>query len=293
MMTISHGLEYFAVYTLTKLAQILPGRVADWLAVALGNLAYLILTSRREIALNNLRRAFGSEKSEKEFKAIARKVFVNISRTLIEFARQPVLAKEKILSMIDAEGIEYLEQVKNNGKGAMLVAGHFGNWELLAGWVAANGYPLDLLVGQQHNKKVDDLMISFRRALGVGIIPIGIASRHVIKSLRSNRMVAAVNDQHSATGSVVVNFFGRKAASHKGPAAFAVKMDCPLMTGALIRKGYNRHYAVILPPIYPPKTGDEEKDIYVMTQKFTDCLEQFVRQYPEQWMWTHRRWKLD
>ncbi len=293
MTKISHGLEYAAVYTLTRLVQIMPGRLADWLAIALGNLAYLLMTKRREVAMNNLRRAFGDEKAERELARIARKVFINIARTLVEFARQPVLKKVRILEMIDAEGVEHLERIKVDGKGAMLVAGHFGNWELFGGWAAALGYPVDFLVGQQHNKKVDELMNSFRRALGVGIIPIGIASRHVIKSLRSNRMIAVVNDQHSATGSVVVNFFGRPAASHKGPAAFAVKMDCPLLTGALIRKGYARHHAIVLPPIQPPKTGDEEKDILIMTQKFTDCLEAFIRQYPEQWMWTHRRWKLD
>lgn len=293
MTKISHGLEYTAVYTLTRLVQIMPGRLADWLAIALGNLAYLLMTKRREVALNNLRRALGDEKGEGELARIARKVFINIARTLVEFARQPVLKKEKILEMIDAEGAEFLEQVNHEGNGAMLVAGHLGNWELFGGWAAALGYPVDFLVGQQHNMKVDELMNSFRRALGVGIIPIGVSSRHVIKSLRANRMVAVVNDQHSATGAVVVNFFGRPAASHKGPAAFAVKMDCPLLTGALIRKGYARHHAIVLPPIQPPKTGDEEKDILIMTQKFTDCLEAFIRQYPEQWMWTHRRWKLD
>ena len=293
MTKISHGLEYAAVLVLTKMAQLLPGRVADGMAIILGNLASLILISRREIALNNLRRAFGDEKSEKEYKQIVRKVFVNIARTLIEFTRQPVLKKDLILKMIDADGLKYLEQIKLEGKGAMLVAGHFGNWELFGGWVAAMGHPVDFLVGQQHNKKVDELMVSFRRALGVGIIPIGVASRHVIKSLRANRMVAVVNDQHSATGAVVVRFFGRPAASHKGPAAFAIKLDCPMLTGILRRQGYNRHHAVIFPPIYPPHSGDEEKDICIMTQKFTDYLEQSIRQYPEQWMWTHRRWKLD
>lgn len=293
MTKISHGLEYTGVYTLSRLVQIVPGRLADWLAIALGNLAYLLMTKRREVALDNLRCAFGDEKGKRELAKITRKVFVNIARTLVEFARQPVLKKERILEMIDAEGVEYLERIRSDGKGAMLVAGHFGNWELLGGWIAALGYPVDFLVGQQHNQKVDELMNSFRRALGVGIIPIGISSRHVIKSLRANRMVAVVNDQHSATGSVVVNFFGRPAASHKGPAAFAVKMDCSMITGALLRVRYGRHHAIVLPPIYPPKTGDEEKDILLMTQQFTDSLEAFIRQYPEQWMWTHRRWKLD
>jgi KDO2-lipid IV(A) lauroyltransferase len=294
MMKISHGFEYAGVWLLTKSVQLLPGRLADWLAVMLGRLAYYILTSRRRIAANNLRRAFGEELSDEEIIRIVKKVFINISRTTIEFARQPILTSSKILKMIRGEDSRhYLDRVLNEGKGAMLVAGHFGNWELMGGWAAALGYPLDFLVGQQHNRRVDELFVSFRRALGVGIIPVGVAARKVIKSLRANRMVAVVSDQHAASGGAIINFFNRPASTPKGPAAFAVKVGCPIIFGCLVREGYNKHRVEIDPPIYPPNSGDTEQDIQTMTQKYAEYLEARVRKYPEQWMWTHRRWKVD
>ena len=293
MMKISHGLEYAAVWVLTRTVQILPGRLADWMAIGLGKISYLALGSRRRIARNNLRLAFKDEMDETRVRIVTKEVFINVARTSVEFARQPVLDKEKILSMITHEGKEHIDRVLGEGIGAIVISGHFGFWELLGGWAAACGYPLDFLVGQQHNQYVDELLISFRKSLGVGIIPIGVASRHVIKSLRANRMVAVVSDQHAASGGVVVPFFGRPASTPKGPAAFAVKIGCPIIAGGLVRKGYNRHHVIVLPPIYPPGTGDTETDIREMTLAYTACIESLIRRHPEQWMWTHRRWKLD
>ncbi len=293
-MTISHGLEYIAFWFLTKLVQIMPGRMADIIAVSLGKLSYTVLTSRRRIALDNLKRAFGDSKSGAEYEAIIRKVFINISRTTIEFARQPVYSKQKILDMIpEVTGRKYLDEALEKGKGLIFVTAHVGNWELLGGWVSVAGYPTDFLVGRQHNIYVDKLFDSFRSSFGAGRIPVGVAARHVLKSLRSNRVVAMASDQHSATGGVVVQFFGRPASTPAGPAAFSVKTGCPLVLGILIREGYNRHRAIISSPIYPPDSGDNEKDTVWITQQYTSLLEDIVRQYPDQWMWTHRRWKVD
>lgn len=129
--------------------------------------------------------------------------------------------------------------------------------------------------------------------MGVGIIPVGVAARHVLKSLKENRLVAFMSDQHSASGAVVVDFFGRAAATPKGGAAFAVKAGCPIILASLIREKYNRHRAVVERPIFPPNSGDRDRDIIEMTQAYTSQLEAMVRSYPDQWMWTHRRWKLD
>jgi KDO2-lipid IV(A) lauroyltransferase len=293
-MKISHGFEYAAFWCLTGFTRLLPGRLREWIAAWLGRLGYIVAASRRRIAKENLKRAFGDEKSEAELKTITKGVFVNIVRSMLEFACFPRMTKEKIRRLVpEHTGLEYLDEALKGGKGCMFVAGHLGHWELIGAWVAAYDYPVDYLVGQQHNPYVDNAFNDYRRPLGVRIIPVGLTARHVIESLRENRMVALLSDQHSATGGAVVTFFGRPASTPKGPAAFAVKTGCPIVFGSLVREGYNRHRGVIEPPIYPPNSGDKEKDIIDMTQAYTSMLEAVVRQHPEQWMWTHRRWKLD
>jgi KDO2-lipid IV(A) lauroyltransferase len=293
-MKISHGLEYIAFWSLTKLVQIMPARLADMIAIALGRLAYAILKSRCKTAMDNLKRAFGDQKSDTEYEAIVKNVFIGISRTTIEFARQPVFGKKNILEMVpESSGLEHIDSALKNGKGLIFVEAHVGNWELLGIWISALGYPADYLIGQQHNRYVDNLFRGFRSTMGAKLIPVGVAARHVLKSLRANRIVAVASDQHSASGGVVVDFFGRLASTPVGPAAFSIKTGSPIVLGTLIRKGLNRHRAIISPLIYPPNSGDNEKDTVWITQQYTSLLEEIIRQYPDQWMWTHRRWKID
>jgi KDO2-lipid IV(A) lauroyltransferase len=212
---------------------------------------------------------------------------------LIEFARQPLIGLKKVEQFVTAQqGREYIDQALAEGKGLMFVTGHIGNGELLGGWLAKY-YPIDFVTGVQHNPYVNKMFNSFRDVFGAGIIPVGVAARHALKSFKENKIVILMSDQHSATGGVVVDFFGRPASTPKGPAAFAVKAGCPIIFGVLFRERYDRYTAVINPPIYPPRTGDKEEDIKWMTQEYTSQLEAFIRQRPDQWMWTHRRWKLD
>lgn len=293
-MKISHGLEYFALWTLTKAVQIIPGRLADIIAWSLGKLIYYILTSRRRIAEENLRRAFPGELSEKRIDEIVKTVFINIARTTISFTRQPVLKSEDFLrSVTTVKGAEYIDQALSEGRGAMMVTGHYGNWELFGRWLPVAGYPTDFLMGHQHNEKVNDLFISFRKTKGLGLIPVGIASRHVLKSLKANRLIGVASDQHAASGGVVVDFLGRPASTPKGPAAFAVKIGSPIIFGYLVREKYGQYQIEFFPPIYPPDSGDSTNDINWMTQQYASILESLIRKKPEEWMWTHRRWKLD
>nr|MBN2276835.1 hypothetical protein [candidate division Zixibacteria bacterium] len=293
-MKISHGFEYAAFWILARTVQLMPGWLADKVAVGLGGLAFYVLASRRRIALNNLHRAFKKEKSEDECRRIARLAFVNFARTTIEFMRLPVVARKGFRKVIPGtEGEDIMESCLKQDKGVVFITGHIGNWEYLGGWLASLGQPADLLVGQQHNPYVDKMINNLRRAAEVGIIPVGVAARHVIKALKNNHRVAFVSDHHSASGGVVVRLFDRPASTPKGAASFVVQVGSPLVLGLMIRIRYNLFRIIAMPPIYPPNSGDKEKDIKDITQQYTSLLESVIRQYPEQWMWTHRRWKLD
>lgn len=291
---ISHRFEFILFWCLTQIMRLFSARMADSLAALLGKLTYYILTSRRRIALDNLRRAFRDEKTEAECHDIAKKVFINMARSIVEFIRMPLLTKDKIMEIVPEHiGSGHLEAAYREGRGGLLVSAHIGNWELLGARIAAAGYPSDFLVGRQHNQYVDNALLKIRAVTGAGIISVGVGSRHVLKSLRENRLVILAADQHSATGAVITQFFGRPAATHKGPAAFAIKMNCPLIFGCLIRERYDRFRLITEAPLYSPDSGDPEKDIRSMMQAYSEWLEKIVRQYPEQWMWTHRRWKVD
>ena len=214
--------------------------------MGLGKIAHAVLTSRRRIALDNLRRAFKDEKSEDEIAIITKNVFINIARSTVEITRFPLLGKEGVLKIVpEHSGSEYFEQVKKEGRGCVMVTGHMGNWELVGSWVCALGYPISFLVGRQHNPYVHDAIVRMRKSTGVGVITAGAQTRQAIKLLKKNEFVAMVSDQHSTSGATIVDFFGRRTATHTGAAAFAVKLNIPIISGYIIREKYNRHRAVI------------------------------------------------
>jgi len=289
---LSHEIEYFFTLLGVRLAQALPVRLAESFGAALGSLAHLVLASRRRITHENLRRAMRETLSETDRDLIVKQVFKNTGRTLIEFARLGRTIETGLDSIIIGDGLDQMKAVHDKGKGGIVVTAHFGSFELFGAWVGSRGFPMDFLTGVQHNEKVNRLLNGFRREIGVGLISIDRSLRPAFKALKANRFIGMIADQHAPSG-VTVDFFGRPAATPKGPAAFAVKSGAPLLPFVMRRESAERHVVMAGDPIYPKATGDDEADIHTLTTAYTKYFEHCIRQYPDQWLWTHRRWKVD
>jgi KDO2-lipid IV(A) lauroyltransferase len=292
MAKLSHNVEYLGAWLGMKTAQVLSPRWADSFGAAVGGLAHRFLAMRRQVAFDNIKKGLGDSLTDREIQAIVRKVFQNIGRTVVEFARFKQIGLEGARRIIVGEGDSLFKKIQENGKGAVLVTGHFGNWELLGMWPPSLGYPVDFLVGTQHNLKVDRMLVAFRREMGVGIIPLKNSLRGILKALKARHFVCLVADQHDPSGGLIIDFLGRPASVPRGPAFFAVKTGCPVFPCMMRRERYDRHVVMPGEPIYPPDSGDEEADIRMVTEAYTRFFESCIRQYPDQWMWTHRRWKL-
>ena len=292
MAKLSHEVEYFFAFLGVRLAQVLPLKLADSFGATLGSLAHMVLSSRRRITHDNLSRALGDILTSQERDQIVKHVFQNTGRTLIEFARLGSTIKKGLDSIVVDDGLDHMKSVYEQGKGGIVVTAHFGNFELFGAWVGTRGFPMDFLTGVQHNEKVNRLLNGFRREIGVGLLTVDKSVRSVFKALKANRFVALVSDQHAPSG-VTVDFFGRPAATPKGPAAFAVRSGAPLLPFVMRRESCERHVVMAGEPIYPPATGDNEADIHTLTTAYTKYFEKCIREYPDQWLWTHRRWKVD
>ena len=188
------------------------------------------------------------------------------------------------------DGTEHLWALHRAGKGAVFVGGHLGQWELLGARLTADGLPVDFLVGQQTNARIDELMNDLRRAQRIGIIPRALALRKVMEALRAAKVVALLADQDARKGGVVVDFLGRPASTVKGPAMFAIRSGCPIVTFGAWRAG-DSHRGIIDPPIFPDPALDEEKSVEDLTRRFSARLSELIRQHPRDYFWPHRRWK--
>lgn len=286
---VKHRVEYWITYLVGAFARIVPYRLALNLGSFLGWLAFDVLRVRRKVTLINLENSLGRDKNK--LAKIGRNAYQNFGKSMVEYSLFPSWDKERIEKMVEFEGTKHFDDALRGGKGAVLVAGHFGSWELMGAATSQKGYPVDFLVGEQHNHLVNDLMNHYRRSMGIGIIKMGAATKGIIKALKNNRFVAMLSDQDAGSDGTVVEFFGRPASTPKGPAAFALKMNVPLILAFIVRENRKRQRIIIEKPLYGEKSSDKEEDIRKLTQAYTTILENYIRKYPDHWFWPHRRWK--
>jgi KDO2-lipid IV(A) lauroyltransferase len=292
MASLAHQLEYVAARFGFALARALSSRAADTLGVALGRLGHRLVSSRRRLAYDNLKQAMGDQLSDAEIRTVVRQVFENIGRTMVEIARFEKLGPEGVKSIVVPDGLDRLRGVLAEGRGAILATAHFGNWELFGVHPSACGLPVTAVALTQHNPAVNRLIKRVRQSTGCRIIEVPGESRQVFRALKDNRLVVIVADQHASAGTLVMDFFGRPAAVFRGPALFSVRCGSPIIPMLIRRERYDRHVMMMGEPIVSPGHADEETNIRIMTEQYIRLLEEVIRRYPNQWLWTHNRWKL-
>jgi KDO2-lipid IV(A) lauroyltransferase len=285
---IRQAVEYAAVRGALSLAARVPLEAGRRVGAAFGWLAFDLARLRRGTSVSNISASLGV--SPRQATPIARASYQNLGRSLLEYAAFARLTRAEVVDLTAIEGVEHLEAAVAGGKGAILVAAHMGNWELLGAGIAARGFPIHFLVGEQTNTRVDDVMNHLRRRQGIGIISRSIALRKVMQALADNQFVAILTDQDARKGGVVVDFLGRPAATVRGPAVFVIRRGSPILPCFVWREGA-RHRAVVEPPMYPLPLDDEDEAVRELTQRYTDRITARVREHPDEYFWPHRRWK--
>jgi KDO2-lipid IV(A) lauroyltransferase len=246
----------------------------------------------RSVALQNLHIAFGQEKSERERKAIAKRTFQNFGMMAIEFFRIPGMNTEDFKKKVSFEGLDEALKLLEKKKGGLLLIGHFGNWELMALMSKVIGNPILVIAKPINQKGVDRWITEIRKVTGLELIPPENATQKVVQALSQNRLVGILIDQRAKRSrGVWADFFGRKAPTTPGLAVMAMRSGAPVVPVFIVRDGFQKHRLLIKEPIELVETGDMKKDVEANTQLFTHTLESMIRQYPDQWLWVHRRWE--
>lgn len=274
-----------------KLTALLPRGVGLALGALLGWKAYRIFHIRRKVSVENIRVSLDNNLTAREADRIACRSYMNLGRSLVEYGAFRRLSRARVLEMVEIEGLEHFDGALEAGRGAILVTGHFGNWELLGAGIAARGYPVHFLVGEQTNGLVDNLMNDLRRSQNIGIITREVALRKVLRALKDNQFVALLADQDARKAGVFVDFLGRPASTVRGPAMFAVKQNAPIIPGFIWRTAGGKHHARLEPPLWPDPALGGETAVVDLTQRYTDRISAAVRERPTEYFWAHRRWK--
>jgi KDO2-lipid IV(A) lauroyltransferase len=286
--------RYFLYYlgrVFAFLVYLLPISVGVRIAALLGRCVYLILPKYRNITIRNLQTAFGRDKSPREIRRIAREVFVNLARSACEVVNFPKINAKNIDRFVRIEGIEHVDRSFKAGNGTIILASHFGNWELLGMTFRVKGYPGVTIGRKIYFYKYDDFLNRLRKSHDVNVIYRDDSPRKMLKVLKDNRILGIVADQDvDSVEGVFVNFFGKPAYTPAGPAALARVSGAAMIPCFVIRQK-TCHVLKIEEPVKFVDTGDKEADLITNTQRWSDVVESYIRRYPEQWVWMHKRWK--
>ena len=271
-------------------------RLMDWESVgrfgaALASFAYTFIPIRKKLTLDNLRRAFPM-KSEVELDELARAAYGNVVISLLEIFWLPRMTEEKMREIVSMPDISVMDARLKEGKGLIMLGGHFGNWELVSLAVGLlGGHPLTIIVQQQRNRYVDEFMSRNRVMFGSRLVLMERAPREILAALRGNKVVAILADQSGPQDGLFVEYFGRPASTHRGPAVFSERTGAPIIMAFIIRLGGGRYKVEYEEVDTSNLRGSEMEKVEEITVRHVAVLEKWVRRYPGHWLWMHKRWK--
>jgi len=268
-----------------------PRRAALRTGRIVARVAYRFHRRLRQTAEQNLKLAM-PELSPEERDRLVRAVFDNLGRLLGEFSQFHKLNRTNIEETVRYEGLENYLRAAAQGRGVLLLTGHFGAWELCAFAHGCYGYPLSFLVRPLDNALLDNLINAYRQRSGNRIIDKNAAVRPVLKTLREGGSVGMLIDANTMREEgVFCDFFGVMACSTSGLAVLALRSGAPVVPGFLIWDEEDRiHTLTFGPEVRLVRTGDFKEEVRVNTARFTKIIEEQARRHPDQWLWVHRRW---
>jgi Kdo2-lipid IVA lauroyltransferase/acyltransferase len=289
--TLRHWVEYAAARTVLAVLGQLPHAVARALCAALACASYWVWPKLRSVGLQNLAFAYPEWSPRRRRKTLFA-CFQNLGRMMADFARFPRLNRANIEELIVYDGFEHFARAKEQGRGLIFLTAHFGCWELGSFAHGIHGYPVAFVVRQLDNPLIDRLINRYRCRSGGRPIEKRDFAREVLRALKDGESVGILMDQNMlASEGVFVEFFGRLASTTTGPARIARKTDAPLVLGLVIWDHKLGKYRLRFESVEWIHCAKPEDEIQANTANFTRRLEEYVRRYPDQWLWVHRRWK--
>jgi KDO2-lipid IV(A) lauroyltransferase len=290
--TVRETLEFGAVWLVVNALKVLPRGLARWVGARVAWVGYHALGRLRRVGMRNLALAF-PEKTEAERERILRTVYRNLGWQLAEFCQMPKYSAEGASEFIRYEGLENYLNARDQGKGVLVLTGHLGAWELSSFYHSLMGMPMGMVIRRLDNPLVDAYVNRVRCLHGNRVIHKDDFARGLLATMHAGGTVGILMDTNmTPPQGVFVLFFGVLACSALGMARVAQKTGAAVVPGFLLWDEQEQRYVLRFgEEIATVDTGNPEEDSVTNTAIFTAVLERYIREYPEQWLWMHRRWK--
>jgi KDO2-lipid IV(A) lauroyltransferase len=286
-------LSFSSLVLCSLILNLLPGKWLYGFAGVISAIGYRLAKKQRKVACESLAIAFGNEKSAKEREKIARDCFLNIAKSAIEllfFLDRPLLLKSNV-RLVNKEN---LDQALLKGRGVILVSAHFGNFPLMLGRLVMEGYKTAGIMRPMHDEMTEKFFLRKRKKYNLKTIysqPRIQCVENTLKFLRENGIVFIPLDQNYGTGGIFVNFFGKKAATATGPVVLSQRTKAVILPCFIIRQQDETHKVIFEKPLVLSQTKVGQDAVTEQIQELTCIIESYIRRYPAEWGWIHKRWK--
>jgi len=285
-------LEYALAWPIIRTLDILPRPLARAAGIIFAWTVYLLHFRLRQVGIRNLALAFPL-KTHREHARILRGEFTSLGRQLAEVCKFPQYSIENIDEIVVYDGFENYERALARGKGVLFLTGHIGGWELSAFTHSLHGHPVHIVMRPMDNVYLDRLIRGYRTLHGNKTVDKDDFVRGLLGAMKQGETVGILMDTNmTPPQGVFVDFFGIPACTATGLARIALRTDAALVPGfTLWDPGLGKYRLRFDSALELIRTNDIEADVIANTQLFTKVIEDYVRRYPEQWLWVHRRWK--
>lgn len=285
-----YKIEYILLKIVNFFFSVISIKTAEKAAYVLAFFISNIIRYRRKVILGNLHKVYGDELPDKP-STLLKNIYLNFTFLWFEVMQSSKINTNNFNEHFSFHGLEIVEDLLSENKGIILVTGHFGNFEWTKIVFGIKKYPLNAVVKKQHNPYIDAYMNDIRESLGGKAIYMKQALKDGIKLLRKNKILLVVGDQDAKEKGVFVDFLGIPSSTALGTAIFHLRTQSPILFIAMIRKSY-AHFDVYFEKVeVPPDLKFSDEAIFQITQAHTKVLDKWIRKYPEQWFWMHKRWK--
>ena len=287
-----HRLEYALVWPLVKLLGALPRPLSRGLAYLFAGAVFHLHVRLRRVGMRNLELAFPDLPKGRR-RQILRGLYVSLGRQLAEFCRFPRYSRDNVSEIAVYEGFENFEAAHRRGKGVLFLTAHLGGWEIGSFAHSLHGHPLRIVVRALDNPYLNGLVDDYRTLHGNSTFEKQDFARGLLSAMKAGETVGLLMDQNmTPPQGVFVDFFGIPACTASGLARVALRTDAAIIPAFTIWDAVLRKYRVHFDPALTlVRTGDDEADVVANTAQFNKALEDYVRRFPDQWLWVHRRWK--
>jgi KDO2-lipid IV(A) lauroyltransferase len=290
--TLRQRLEYGWLRAVVGLLGLLPRSVARALGGGIGWVAWVGLGRLRRVGLRNLEMAF-PEKTPEQRETILRGVYRSLGWQMAEFCQMSRYTLERASRLVRYEGLENYLEARDKGNGVFVLTGHLGAWEFSSFYHSLVGYPMSMVIRRLDNPLVDSFVNGIRSMHGNRVIHKDDFARGLLTAMHNGETVGILMDTNmTPPQGIFVPYFGHLACTASGLARVALKSGAAVLPGFLLWEESEQRYVLHFgPELELVRTGNSTEDILANTALFTATLEAWVRRYPEQWLWVHRRWK--